>query len=230
MTDNLVLTPVAQRQQQWQELQKSGLKWRVLLLSLLGVVCAASLTWFMHYLIESTHHELDKNPRMRLLDFVRLKREETSQAKEVKPQRPNIDEAPEAPDVPQNNNNDFDSGQGVDVSMSAGMLNDGFQLNAGGYGVAMNDGDYLPIVKIAPVYPPKAQRLGMEGNCVVRYTVTGQGTVRDVQVVEEMCDHPVFHKVSIDAALKFRYKPRVIDGEAVEVPNVMNRFIFEMDR
>jgi protein TonB len=32
----------------------------------------------------------------------------------------------------------------------------------------------------------------------------------------------------VEAALKFKYKPRVIDGVAVEVPNVQNRITFEL--
>ena len=43
MTDNVLMTPVLARQKQWQELQKSGLKWRVLLLSAIGIVCAGTL-------------------------------------------------------------------------------------------------------------------------------------------------------------------------------------------
>jgi protein TonB len=33
----------------------------------------------------------------------------------------------------------------------------------------------------------------------------------------------------MDAVLKFKYKPRVIDGEAVEVDGVRNRMTFEMN-
>ena len=41
-----------------------------------------------------------------------------------------------------------------------------------------------------------------------------------------MCDDSIFHKPSIEAAEKFKYKPRIIDGEAVEVFDVTNRFIY----
>jgi protein TonB len=34
----------------------------------------------------------------------------------------------------------------------------------------------------------------------------------------------------VEAALKFKYKPRVIDGEAVEVPGVQNKISFEITK
>ena len=54
--------------------------------------------------------------------------------------------------------------------------------------------------------------------------INPDGTVKDVEVVEEECSEAVFQKPSIDAALRFKYKPRVIDGVAVEVQGVMNMF------
>ena len=70
---------------------------------------------------------------------------------------------------------------------------------------------------------------GLEGECVVIYTVTTNGSTRDVKVVENMCDDSVFWRASVEAAKKFKYKPRVIDGEAIEVHNVTNRFIYELE-
>ena len=34
----------------------------------------------------------------------------------------------------------------------------------------------------------------------------------------------------IDAALKFKYKPRVVDGQAIEVPGVQNKFTYELEQ
>lgn len=39
----------------------------------------------------------------------------------------------------------------------------------------------------------------------------------------------IFDQAAMDAVLKFKYKPRVIDGEAVEVDGVRNRMTFEMN-
>ena len=95
-------------------------------------------------------------------------------------------------------------------------------------GMSSGDGEYLPIVKVAPIYPNRALTRGIEGYCVVEYTVTQLGTVKDPKVVESQCSSSLFHSASVNAALKFKYKPRIMDGEAVEVPGVQNKFTYEI--
>ena len=80
---------------------------------------------------------------------------------------------------------------------------------------------------MAPIYPRSAQTRGIEGHCIVRYVVTTSGSVRDPQVVE--CSSSIFARSSLRASLKFKYKPRVIDGKAVEVHGVLNRFTYELE-
>lgn len=90
------------------------------------------------------------------------------------------------------------------------------------------DGDYLPIVKVPAVYPRRAQEQGVTGHCTVEYTVTATGATRDARPVD--CEPPgVFEESSVKAALRFKYKPRVVDGQPVEVAGVRNQFLFELD-
>ena len=37
-----------------------------------------------------------------------------------------------------------------------------------------------------------------------------------------------FNRAAINAALKYKYKPKVINGEPVDVPGVKTRITFEM--
>jgi TonB family protein len=84
--------------------------------------------------------------------------------------------------------------------------------------------EYLPIVKMAPVYPPRAAGQGLNGYVVVQYTVTANGTVTDVEVLES--SSPLFDRAAADSARQYRYVPRVINGELVEVPGVKTRIEF----
>ena len=96
-------------------------------------------------------------------------------------------------------------------------------------GQLSNDGEYLPIVKVAPIYPRRAQTRGITGYCIVEYTVTTSGAIRDPRAVD--CEPSgVFDKASVKASLKFKYKPRVVDGEAIEVPGVQNKFTYELEQ
>ena len=63
---------------------------------------------------------------------------------------------------------------------------------------------------------------------IVEFTVTKQGTVRDPVVVKAE-PQGLFDRAAIDAVLKFKYKPRVINGEPAAVSGVQNRITFELD-
>jgi protein TonB len=86
------------------------------------------------------------------------------------------------------------------------------------------EGDYLPIVRVAPVYPARALSRGIEGYVDMGFTVTTTGTVRDPVVL--FSTSSLFDRAATRAVLKFKYKPRVVDGQPVDVPNVKTRITF----
>lgn len=184
----------------------------------LAAVVALALAWFMYFLTHSSKMGLSDVTRVHMLDFVRLKRDESAQRKDRKPERPQQNEVPEAPPM---ESQASDAGSALTVSVPS--LSTDINIGRGGIGLG-GDGEYLPIVKVAPVYPRRALDRGITGTCMVSYNLTTSGTVKDVSVVEGQCDHPVFERPSIEAALRFKYKPRVIDGEAIEVLGVYNLF------
>jgi protein TonB len=94
---------------------------------------------------------------------------------------------------------------------------------------ASGDVDYMPLLKVAPIYPPRVAQRRLEGYVIVEYTLTRSGGVRDVRVIEAKPAH-VFDQAAIEAARKFKYRPRKVDGEFVEVPGVRNRFTFRLEQ
>ncbi len=92
-----------------------------------------------------------------------------------------------------------------------------------------SDGDYLPIVRVQPQYPRRAQEHGIEGYAVVELTVSRDGSVPPHSIVIVDAEpRGVFDKAAKKAAEKFKYKPRVIDGVAQAVTGVRYRFSFTM--
>lgn len=87
---------------------------------------------------------------------------------------------------------------------------------------------YQPISKQPPSYPRRALDRGLEGDCTVIYTVTREGRVNNPQVVEGACDDPLFERPSLTAARSFRYQPRLIDGQPVDVPGIRNTFRYRI--
>lgn len=192
---------------------------------LLGLIITAALFWFMQYLIETADRDLNEGASGHLIDFVRLKRDESIQRRQLKPKKPPPPDAPPPqPPTPQLENLDPNAEK---IAISAAPVETDIEMS-GGFSLGVGEGDYLPIVKVAPIYPQRALSRGIEGYCVVQYVVTRNGTIRDPFVVEDQCTSSLFHRASIQAALKFKYKPRVMDGQAVEVPGVQNKFTYEI--
>jgi len=184
-----------------------------------------SLFWLMQYLIETADRTLNDSGAGNLVDFVRVKRDESVKQRQAKPKKPPPpDSPPPQPPTPQLDNLNPNAEK---VAIKAVPVETDIEMT-GGFSLGVGEGDYLPIVKVAPIYPNRALTRGIEGYCVVQYTVTRQGTTKDPIVIEDQCTSTLFYSASINAALKFKYKPRIMDGEAVEVPGVQNKFTYEI--
>lgn len=102
-------------------------------------------------------------------------------------------------------------------------------ITASSSAVAQELEEYLPLVKAAPIYPPEAVAIGLEGYVIVEFTVNEEGRVEDLFIVES--SSPLFEQAALDAAREFEYKPRMINGVPVKVPGIRNRitFVVELD-
>jgi protein TonB len=100
----------------------------------------------------------------------------------------------------------------LDVPLVAGdgLFLAGFQQVEGNL-----EGDVVPVVVIRPMYPREAALAGTEGWVEVEFTITETGTVKDPLVVDSQPAR-LFNREAIRAILKWKFKPRVIDGVAVE--------------
>jgi protein TonB len=199
---------------------------RMLIGAALGLAITAGLFWTMSYLIASADRSLNESGASNIVDFVRLKRDESVERRQLKPEKPPPPETPpEQPPTPQL---DSLNPNAEKIAISAVPVETDIEMS-GGFNLGVGEGDYLPIVKVAPIYPQRALSRGIEGFCVVQYTVTKQGTTANPFVIEDQCTSSLFHSASVQAALKFKYKPRVVDGQAIEVPGVQNKFTYEIE-
>ena len=191
-----------------------------------GACVTAGLLWVMQDLIASADRTLNEEARVHMVDFVRVEREEVIQRREIKPRKPQTPEQP-PPNPPSPQMDDLEVGVET-IAIPAASVNTQIELTGGGFSLGVGEGDYLPIVKVAPIYPQRALIRGIEGYCVVEFTVTKLGKVREPRIIESQCTSSLFHRASLQASLKFKYKPRIIDGVAIDVPGVLNKFTFEI--
>lgn len=129
------------------------------------------------------------------------------------------------PEVPERNTN-LDNAPGLNFERASINLDSG--LDIGAVGISITDGEMLPLVNVTPQYPTRAASRGIEGWCQVSFTVTASGGVSDVIVVDAE-PSGIFDSASIRAAEKFKFQPKVVDGQGVPVPNVQYVFRYQLE-
>ena len=88
-------------------------------------------------------------------------------------------------------------------------------LGRGGGG-GDGDSDDMPIVRIQPQMPRKAAIKGIEGYVTVEFTVTKSGATKDVKILQARPPR-IFNRAAKRAILKWRCRPKMVDGKPVEV-------------
>ena len=200
----------------------TGMPARLSIGVVLAIVVTTGLLWVMTYLISTTGDTLDPVSPKHWVDIFRIERE----PEPVIPPRITLTKQEPPPAFTLRGQFSSDTGS-VKIPMTELSPTD-IPRDDESSAYAFNEGDLLELVVVRPVYPPRLEARGLEGSCTVQYTVTRQGTVIDPVIVDSLCTHSLFGRASINAVLKFRYKPRVIDGVAVDVPGQMKKFTYVM--
>lgn len=195
---------------------------RMIVAALFAIPVAFGLFAIMNKLIDRDF----ENPEIKNRKVAEIVRPDEEIEVNVKQDKPEKVEDPEQP-PPEMQPLEFDMDMDVDVVNTAPTARVDVTISSSG--MSSGDGEYLPIVKVAPIYPRRAQTRGISGYCIVEYIVTTTGAIREPVAVD--CQPSgVFEKASVKAAAKFKYKPRVVDGEPIEVAGVQNKFTYELEQ
>lgn len=189
----------------------------------LAAAITLSLFYFMQALIK-TGATLEQNPNIVRIVDATMPEIVMEVIREVERPQP-IQEVEQAPPPPDRNIN-MDNSTSMNIARESVNIDTGLSID--GFGLGVSDGEMLPLVNIQPQYPTRAAQRGIEGWAQVAFTVTDSGGVRDVVVVDAE-PRGMFDQASIRAAERFRFQPRVVNGVAVEVPNVQYVFRFRLE-
>jgi len=159
-----------------------------------------------------------------MIDFVRLKKDSELDLKKRKmPDKKEPEEPPPPPDLSMAKSNKPSQEMGdmafaIDVDVDMG---------GSGFEIAASDTDIVPIVRVEPQYPLRASERGIEGWVEVEFTISKLGTVKDPRVINS---HPssIFDRSALKAIRKWKYNPKIEDGEPVERPGIKVRLKFEL--
>ena len=179
-------------------------------------ILTVSIFFIMQWLIDVGDVELD-NTSIKIADVTMPERELELLMDMERPQ----EEEPPPETMPP----EFDMTPPAEVDSSAARPNLGFKVKKAG---VFADGSYVPIFQVPPVYPRRALERGIEGCVMLKFTVTKVGSTRDPSV-EWAVPPGIFDRAAMRSALKYKYKPQIRDGEAIEVPNVRTVVIFKIE-
>ena len=195
-----------------------------------AIVAATGVTFglflVMQNLIAFDEITIDEEKQFRFIDVVEDIQEQPPQRMEREVEKPPEVEAPPPElDTPQVEMAGPDS-----MTLNVGRANVASNVDMGGLDLGPSqDGDYLPLVRVQPQYPRRAQERGVEGYVIVELTVNADGTVPpDSIAIIEAEPKGYFERSARKAAAKFKYKPKVINGKAVPVAGVKYRFTFDL--
>jgi protein TonB len=189
---------------------------------------ASFVTFFLFYLMQSmigVEGKIDESTKAKVVDFVRVKRTEDVKKKDREPpKKDRVDDEPPPPDFQMDHAQTLDSGgigigAAVDTTMDLG--------GGGGFSMASADGDAVPMVRVPPQYPERAQQRGIEGRVLVEFTISKSGSVKDAKVIAYEPSQ-IFNKAAIKAILQWKYNPKIENGKAVEQKGIRIAIPFKL--
>jgi len=198
---------------------------------LLGVAVTLVLFFIMQALIDSGDQAYRSDSDGQIMEFVRIKDDESLSLKDRrKPKKPEPPKEPPPPPKmivekqakPTMNKVKVDI-PNIDLPTIAG----GGPFLGNWAGNPLAEGDVLPIVRIDPQWPREALVEGIEGYVIVEVIIAADGSVASAVVIESV-PRRLFDRNVIRAVLKWKFKPRIINGVAVE-RRAIQRLDFSLD-
>ena len=184
------------------------------------------LFYFMQFLIATGEAFDERISVVKIVDAT-MPEIELEVIEEIDKPEPIEEVVQEQPEIQERQTN-LDSGPALNIQRASVELDTGLQLSNAS--IAATDGDYLPLVAIAPQYPTRAAQRGIQGWCLVSFTVDGLGNVveESIEVVDAEPAN-IFDRSSLRAAARFKFQPRVVDGEGVNVDCVQYLFRYQLE-
>ena len=184
------------------------------------------LFYFMQFLI-ATGEAFDERVSVVKIVDATMPDIELEVIEEIDKPEPIEDMLQDQPEV-QERQTTLDSGPALNIARASIEIDTGLELSNAS--ISATDGDYLPLVAIAPQYPTRAAQRGIQGWCLVSFTVDGLGNVVEETISVVDAERPnIFDRSSIRAAGRFKFQPRVIDGQGVDVSGVQYLFRYQLE-
>lgn len=193
---------------------------RLLITAPIGSAITVCILFAMHLLIDSRAEVMTDASRTRYhLDFIRLREAPPEVIEDI------VKPPPKPADVPRErppSTGDGPVGPYIPVNHAPPpVTGPGEQIELG-----ISDGPLVTVMRAEPQYPLRMASAGIEGYATVAFDVDGSGAVINARVIDS--SHRAFERPALDAVQRFKYRPRIVDGEGVTTPGLRYRFRFDM--
>ena len=189
---------------------------------LFGTVLTLLMFWLMSSLVSRPSGGEAMREATRI-EFTRMRKDtDVASKREEKVERERPPPAPEVPKM-QFQTSGVDSNVAtLTPSVDARGAMSGLNISAG------SDRDTIPLVRVPPDYPARAVNRGIEGWVLVEFTITGTGAVKDAKVVDSK-PGTIFNDAAVKAISRWRYNPKVENGQPVERRGVRTIIRFDLE-
>jgi protein TonB len=171
------------------------------------------------------------------IEFVRLKRPSNLETKKRElPKKPEVKEEvmpKEAMNIAQSDNKPqrpemkFDTPK-MNIDLAAGT--GGMEISGAGPGGGGSSGtsDEVPLIRIEPQFPQEAAMQGITKGWVrLTLDLAPDGSVSQANIVQSS-PRKIFDQAAIKAVLKWRYRPKMVEGKAVVRKGLKIQLDFEL--
>ena len=191
----------------------------------LSMLVTIALFWLMNYLITHGMEAITEEVAGDAIDFTRVDRDESVNTKDRDlPDRPDKPDVPPPPPPMNLSANTAPDSGGVNINAPAL-----YNLNLDRSGLnAPTDGDAIPLVRVPPQYPQRANSRGIEGWVQLEFTITESGAVTDIVVVAAE-PSGYFERAASRALSRWKYKPKIVDGRPARRYNNQVVITFELE-
>ena len=189
---------------------------------LLGGLLTLSMFWLMSSLI-SRPIDAESARSATRIEFTRMRKDsDVASKREEKVERERPPPAPEVPKMQFQTGSVDSNVASLTPNVDARGAMSGLNISAG------SDRDTIPLVRVPPDYPARAVNRGIEGWVLVEFTITGTGSVKDAKVVDAK-PGTIFNDAAVKAISRWRYNPKVENGQPVERRGVRTIIRFDLE-
>ena len=186
-----------------------------------GALITLLLFWLMQQLIHTEFSTTAPQPGTRIADITEPDFDIIVNKRQPLPPKP-LERIEPPPLAPQSTSVEPRNGTGF-VFEKPDMTHDPIAP-----GLAIAHANAVPLVQVAPAYPQRSQQRGVEGYVVVQFDVDPQGLVVNAHVLYAEPEG-YFENAALRALERYRYQPRMVNGEALAMRGLQQKLSFTLE-